>query len=163
MAEIPIEKKSGIPGWLWLLLAALVIALLAWWILDDDGNDVVEYTDDDTAAVVADTPTNMDVDPFTVGETVTLSGARVTELTGDMSFTVNSEGRDAFVVFDEERTPNDATEGEYDINVGQLVDITGTVMAADTAMPEGVMATVPTGMTQYIYADSLGIESRPAN
>ena len=35
MAEIPVEKKGGIPWWVWLLLALLVAALL-WWMLDDD-------------------------------------------------------------------------------------------------------------------------------
>ena len=34
MAEIPVEKKSGIPWWVWLLLALLIAALL-WWLLDD--------------------------------------------------------------------------------------------------------------------------------
>ena len=30
MAEIPVEKKSGGKGWLWLLLLLLIIAALAW-------------------------------------------------------------------------------------------------------------------------------------
>lgn len=34
MAEIPVEKKGGMPWWVWLLLALLVAALL-WWLLDD--------------------------------------------------------------------------------------------------------------------------------
>ena len=80
-----------------------------------------------------------------------------------MSFTINSEGREAFVVFNQEPTPNQPTEGEFDINPGQLVDITGTVMSADAAMPDGVDATVPTGMTQYIFADSMEVVDRPTN
>ncbi|MGB3738788.1 MAG: hypothetical protein WA948_05475 [Pontixanthobacter sp.] len=162
MAEIPIKKKSGIPGWLWFLLAAIILALLAWWILDNDGDDVVEYTDESAEVVVAD-PAMDGVEPFVVGEAVTLSAAEVTELTGDMSFTINSEGREAFVVFNQEPTPNQPTEGEFDINPGQLVNITGTVMSADAAMPDGVDATVPTGMTQYIFADSMEVVDRPAN
>ncbi len=162
MAEIPIEKKSGIPGWIWLLLAAIILALLAWWLLDNDGDDAVEYTDDNVAAEVAPAATAAAV-PFTVGETVNLSGAEVTELTGDMSFMINSEGREAFVVFNQTPTPNQPTEGEFDINPGQMVDITGTVMAADAAMPDGIDATVPAGMTQYIFADSMEVVDRPAN
>lgn len=36
MAEIPVQKKGGIPWWVWLLLAALAIVLLIWWMTDDD-------------------------------------------------------------------------------------------------------------------------------
>lgn len=36
MAEIPVERKSGMPWWVWLVLAALAIALLIWIFADDD-------------------------------------------------------------------------------------------------------------------------------
>ncbi|WBY17076.1 hypothetical protein PF049_02625 [Erythrobacteraceae bacterium WH01K] len=160
MAEIPIEKKSGL-GWLWLLLAALLIALLAWWLLSDD-DEVDGYVENDTVAM-ADANVNDTVDAFIIGESVDLDGARVTELTGDMSFMIESEGRSAFVVFNQEPTPNDPTEGEFDINVGQLVDIDGRVMSAADPLPEGVDASIPSGMDSYIFADSLDVENRPAN
>ena len=35
MVEIPVEKKGGIPWWVWLL-AALLLAALLWWLLDND-------------------------------------------------------------------------------------------------------------------------------
>jgi hypothetical protein len=153
MAKIPIKEKSGF-NWLWIILVIVVLALLAWWFMGDDDNDDVSLNlDNDTAVFVG-------AGSFMVGESVNIMGAEVTELIGDMSFMINHEGRDAFVVFNQERTPNDATEGEYDINVGNSVDIRGTVRAASSDMPRGIMATVPAGMNQYIYADSLNLNSR---
>lgn len=60
MAEIPVEKKSGIPWWVWLLLALLLVGLLLWWLLDD--GDEAEY------AAVAPVTTEAPLDP-TMGAT----------------------------------------------------------------------------------------------
>lgn len=153
MAKIPIKEKSG-SNWIWIVVVVVVLALLAWWLMsNDDNDDTARNMDNDTAVFVG-------TDVFMVGESVNIKGAEVTELIGDMSFMINHEGRNAFVVFNQERTPNDATEGEYDINVGQSIDISGSVRAASSSMPKGVMATVPSGMNQYIYADSLNLNSR---
>jgi hypothetical protein len=156
MAEIPIEKKSGF-NWLWLLLAAIVLALLAWWLLDDDG-DVVEYTDNDTAAVVADdtmvaaTPV---VGMMAIGDTVNLDNVRVTSLAGDMAFNVDANGQNMLVLFDQTPTPNTATEGEYDINVGSMVNLDGEVRSAADALPTGITAEIPAGTDRYIYATDI--------
>ena len=168
MAEIPVEKKGGL-GWLWLLLGLLALALIAWLILRDDDEEVVA---DDTAVV--GTVDERDNDAMTtatgagtaasalaVGDSFSLDGVRVTELSGDMSFTVDDNGTERFVVFNQQPTPGTAQEGEFDINPGQLVNLTGRVMGADQPMPNGVDATVPSGMTQYLFADTMTVAERP--
>lgn len=50
MAEIPVERKGGIPWWVWLLLALLLLALLWWLLVDDD--DEVAVVDTGAPAVV---------------------------------------------------------------------------------------------------------------
>lgn len=162
MAEIPIEKKSGIPGWVWLLLALLLGALLLWWLLDDDGNDAVEYTEPDAAAVAP-------VDPvapvaagaaaagaaYTIGQTVDLDNVRVTSLVGDMAFNADVNGQNMFVVFDEQPAPADAVEGDYDINPGTVLNLEGTIRSATEPLPTGVMAEIPAGTQQYLYATDI--------
>lgn len=162
MAEIPIEKKSGIPGWVWLLLALLLGALLLWWLLGDDDDDAVVY--DENAAVAEQT-----FDPaattavagaaaagaMTVGQTVDLENVRVTSLAGDMAFNADANGQNMFVVFDEVQTPGDAVEGQYDINPGSMLNLQGTVRSANDPLPTGVTAQIPAGTTQYLYATDI--------
>ncbi len=161
MAEIPIEHKSS-KGWLWALLALLLIALLAWWLLDNDGDDVVEYTDNDTVATApADTAMMADTDAtaMAVGDSVNLENIQVTSLAGDMAFNADVNGQTMLVLFNQEPTPNDSTEGEYDINPGSVVNIEGTVRSASEPLPDGVTAQVPSGTERYIYATSIEMVS----
>lgn len=54
MAEIPVEKKSGM-GWLWALLALVLAALLLWWLFSEmDDDRVAEGDTRDEVAVVSD-------------------------------------------------------------------------------------------------------------
>ncbi|MGB3795193.1 MAG: hypothetical protein WA957_02710, partial [Alteraurantiacibacter sp.] len=64
MAEIPVEKKSGVPGWLWLLLALILLALAIWWFASqadepDETPEAVAQTElldgDDDFGVLDDT------------------------------------------------------------------------------------------------------------
>lgn len=150
MAEIPIEKKSG-SKWLWILLALLALALIAWWILDDDGDDVVEYTDQ---AVVADTvpaATGM----LVVGESVDMDGVEVTSLAGDMAFYIEMNGQQVPVFFDQVSTPGDATEGEYDINPGSILNIEGEVRSATDTLPANADPSILGQSQNYIFAESI--------
>tara|TARA_R110002072_G_scaffold15856_30_gene62844 strand:+ start:7265 stop:7732 length:468 start_codon:yes stop_codon:yes gene_type:complete len=150
MAEIPIEKKSG-SKWLWILLALLALALIAWWILDDDGDDVVEYTDQ---AVVADTvpaATGM----LVVGESVDMDGVEVTSLAGDMAFYIEMNGQQVPVFFDQVPTPGDATEGEYDINPGSILNIEGEVRSATDTLPANADPSILGQSQNYIFAESI--------
>ena len=157
MAEIPVEKKSGL-GWLWLLLGLLVAALLLWWLLSDDDD---AYVDNEIVAADTVEPAAATAGLLAVGDTFSLEGVRVTELTGDMSFMVDDNGTQRFVVFNQDPTPGTAQEGEFDINPGQYVNLTGRVMGTDSPMPDNVDATVPSGMTQYLFADSMTVVERP--
>jgi hypothetical protein len=150
MAEIPIEKKSG-SKWLWVLLALLALALIAWWILDDDGDDVVEYTDQ---AVVADTvpvATGM----LVAGESVDMDGVEVTSLAGDMAFYIEMNGQQVPVFFDQVPTPGDATEGEYDINPGSILNIEGEVRSATDTLPANADPSILGQSQNYIFAESI--------
>lgn len=173
MAEIPIEKKSGM-GWLWLLLAAIIAALLIWWLVagNDDDADVV---DEDVPAMNADADPALDPNAsmvdgddaamagagaaaagaYAVGDTVDLDGARVIEATGDMAFTVDVNGEPMTVLFNEVPTPNRPPEGQLDINAGSMVDIDGVVRSASDPLPDGITATLPAGTERYIHATEI--------
>ena len=142
MAEIPVEKKGSFPWWL-LLLGAALLGLLLWMFAAGD-DDV------DTIAQTTATPA------YSVNSAVDFDDARVTELTGDMSFYVEAnDGQEYFIVFDEVRTPGTAKEGMLDINVGNYVDITGTMRDRNYNLPSTVQATIPAGEEMFIYATDI--------
>ena len=151
MAEIPVEKKSG-KGWLWALLALLIIALIAWMLLGDDGDEPV-----DTTETVATAPMGTGV--LEIGESVDLENVLVTSLAGDMAFNADVSGQNMLVLFNQEQTPGDAVEGEYDINEGSTVNIEGSVRSAAEPLPEGVTAQIPAGTDRYIFADTIEMVS----
>ncbi len=160
MAEIPIEKKSGM-GWLWALLALLIIGLLAWWLISAaDDDEAVNYTGAETAAVVPAVPmATATAGTMEIGQSVDLDNVRVTSLAGDMAFNAVVNGQEMLVLFNQEPTPNDATEGEYDINPGSIVNIDGSVRSATAPLPDGVTAEIPSGTDRYIFADSIEMVS----
>ena len=142
MAEIPVEKKSGFP-WLWALLGLLAVGALLWFLasLGDDDAAVANYDADRATAVAG---------------AVDMDGLRVTELTGDMSFyATDNSGKRYFIVFDETRTPNTPTEGQYDINVGNRLDIEGTMRDRNYTLPRTVDATIPAGEKMFIFATDI--------
>lgn len=166
MAEIPVEKKSGVPGWLWPLLALLAAALILWLLLrDDDDAEVVEQpvvAEDTTTGAVA-TPLAAGAaagaaTAYTIGQTVDLDNARVTSLAGDMAFNVEANGQPMLVVFDETATPqNAAREGQIDVNPGTIVNLEGTVRSGSEQPPAGFNATIPAGTQQYLQASRIEV------
>lgn len=155
MAEIPVEKKSNM-SWLWILLALVAAALLAWWLLADNDRDEVRYNDTDIVATAPANEMGADtVSALAIGETVNLDNVRVSSLAGDMAFNADINGENMLVLFNQVPTPNDATEGEYDINPGSMVNISGTVRSAAEALPANVDAEIPAGTERYIFADSI--------
>ena len=64
-----------------------------------------------------------------VGKTVNLNNLKVQSVVGDRTFYVGpSASQRVFIVMDEMATPNDKTEGKYDITAGQTINsLTGTV------------------------------------
>jgi len=184
MAEIPIERKSGIPWWVWLILA-LVIALLIWMFSGDDDADRVA-TDLTPVAVapVADGPVLPGANvqdgagPITdlamitgasgltamVGRQVQLVNVQVREVVGDRTFWVGpSADQRAFVVLNEVPTPSQpGVEGRYDVTTGQVINVNGTIRNInDPAFVSNPIEGLPGGQTAVIHADSLNIVQRP--
>lgn len=151
MAEIPVHKKSGMPGWIWALIALIVLALLAWWLFGGD-DEVATIEDEPVAAAPMDPVAD---EGWTVGETVELSGVEVSSLAGDMAFNIEQNGQQWLVLFDQTPTPGDPTEGEYDINPGTMLNLTGEVRSASEPLPTGVDAQIPAGTERYIYATNI--------
>lgn len=171
MAEIPIEKKGGMPWWIWLVLL-LLVAAIAWFLLSDDEvevakNEVVAEQVEMTSPVAnadgegpIDTLTSLMAAPLAtmVGQNVAFDAVPVESVTGDMAFYIgeNVQSR-AYVVFDEVKTPNLAKEGKVDVNSGSQVAITGNIMSSETPMPEGVNAVIPEGVDAYIFAETIDV------
>ena len=136
MAEIPVEKKTGFP-WLLALLGLLALGALLWFLasLGDDDAELSTYS------------------ATAVNGAVDMDDLRVTELTGDMSFIAeDAAGNDYFIVFDEVPTPGTPKEGLLDINVGNIVDVEGTMRDRNYTLPATVRATIPAGRSTFIYA-----------
>lgn len=163
MANIPVERKGGTPWWTWLLALLAVIGLI-WLItalfgdepdadgpigteddigmmddteLGDDGMDDMAATGAITSfAALAEGATN-------VGRDVDLDGMNVVTLTGDSSFVIGpgtNAGQGALVVLTDlgewRVGPGDGSDGEYDVNEGNTLDIEGTVRAFDESVPD---------------------------
>ena len=65
-----------------------------------------------------------------IGRPVQLGGVPVQEVAGDAAFWVGpSQGEQLLVILDEVPTPNQPTEGRYDINPGQTITIFGELRA----------------------------------
>ena len=148
MAEIPVKERSS-SSWLWILLALLALALLAWWLLSDDDEEVVV---DDPAVAAAPAVAG---GALIAGEQINLEGVEVTELAGDMAFYIDHAGQRVPVFFDQVPTPGTATEGRYDINPGDRVNITGEVRAATDMLPENADPSILGTSQNYIFATDL--------
>lgn len=184
MAEIPLEKKGGIPWWVWLLLALLVAALL-WWLLDDrDEPEQVAAAPYEQVAPAADadavgaTPTTTAPAPGAgaasgpitdlaaiagaaasgeiVGRQVELNGVPVLEMVSDAGFYIGSSpAQRVYVLLDEQKTPNQPGEGRVNVNKGQTVGLSGTVRSAAEGVPSGLV--LPQGVERYIWANSVTV------
>ena len=167
MAEIHVEKRSsGIPWWVWLL-AAIAIAAGLWWLLVANGDDAepgpeeIGYSSPaDTDQIVVDEAAA--TDPLAIGSAIDVENVEVTELAGDMSFWADIDERRTFVIFDQERTPADMTEGEFDINPGSILSLTGNVFASNEAIPDAIDAQIPANVDRYVVARTIEMAS-PSN
>lgn len=182
MAEIPIEKKrSGIPAWLWLLLAVVVAGILLWLVVgrEDDrlpetpvatapyapaaggmnGADGSAATSRAADGPITDLATLLaGPDEAVVGREVRLSNVAAGEVPADAGFWITgANGAREYVVLHEVRTPNTPIEGRVDVDKGDRVDIVGTVRPASAGAPEGAAipgptAPLPDGISHYIDA-----------
>lgn len=160
MAEIPVTKKSGLPWWVWLLLALLVLALIYFLFLaGDDDVDTVERTDVEvveTAGVITDLTTIEQGTAATLaGRRVDLDGVTVESMAGDRGFTVTDGlGASAFVVLQEVVPgPDSGADGDVNVDAGQTLDITGEVFAIENGrINNEPIEGLPAGTDLAIYA-----------
>lgn len=175
MAEIPVEKKSSLAWLWWLLLLAGILALLYFLFFnvdgdadDDLGDDVVvEETADDVDVIDPAVDTAAGVTAITglagltglvelIGRDVELSGVAVNRVIGDEAFTVGEGANETLIMFDEERTPNTAMEGNVDVNPGSRVTISGEVRDFPGDLPQSVTEDLSASNSKaMIFADSV--------
>lgn len=177
MAEIAVEKKKNMSWLVWLLIAAAILLLL-WWIFTRTGRDTDLMTERGrtaemtTAGPITDAALLYGAADATqhVGRQVQLQNARVLSVTGDANFWVGeAEGRQLLVRLDEQPTPNQpATEGRYDVNPGQTVNVYGDVRAfPGWSTAESEWRVDPSlrsnfeNQRVYVHANRLDIVSRP--
>ncbi len=158
MADIPVERKGGFPGWLWLVLALLLALLLFLLLGRGCGNDADDVVAPDTStAYVAPAPVDNDGLDFTgdadissiddlfaraaagsiVGSTVRLSDVLVSNVVGDSTFYVTNGSERAMVVLEglgESQSNMGAADGRYAIHDGDTLDIMGRVAALDGSL-----------------------------
>lgn len=188
MAEIPVEKKSGIPWWVWALLALLAIVGLIWFFSDDD--DAERAAVDTTTPVfteqvatneattgqqpagqvstgpISDLTTILGTTDMSalVGREVQLSNVTVQEVVGDRTFWVGPNANErAFIVLNEQPTPNQpGVEGRYDVTKGQIININGIMRNTnDSAFGGQPIEGLPSGQQAVVHAQSLDIVQRP--
>lgn len=155
MANIPVERKGGTPWWTWLLALLAIIGLI--WLIAELFDD--EPDEDDIAVVdpvePIEQPEPMEMDDEVtsfaalasgtalIGREVDLDNMRVVALTGDSSFVVGP-GADlneaALIVLEDMGEwrvgPGDGSDGEYDVNQGNMLDVEGTIRAFDASVPD---------------------------
>lgn len=174
MAEIKVEKK-GSPWWLWVLGAVLVLALLMWLLGNNDrvgDREVAEapmttprttpYMDEPTesaAGPITDLATLANVDAQAAGRTVQLERVRVLNVVGDRTFYVGeNDAQRVFVVLNQAPTPGTPTEGRYNVQAGQMLNVNGVVRRPDDPAFAGQpIEGLPAGARTVVHAQSLDI------
>ena len=166
MAEIPVTKKSGIPWWVWAILAALVLLLLFLFL---GGNDDVADAPADAGVVVADTDAITDLTTLErgtaalAGRQVDLDDVRVASMAGDRGFMVtDGAGATVLVVLDEiVPGPDSGDDGRVDVNAGQVLDVEGEVFEVIDGRVNGEpIEGLPADANLFVYARTVEIEER---
>ncbi len=134
MANIEIERKSGMGAWVWIL-GLVLAALLIWGLVEmfDTDADVVATAPGDLATPATETggmPVITDVGAMPasyLGQTVGSFEAQVTEVVGDRAFWIESGGQRMLVVLNEGGAGTGDVQGQKaerpDINSGNTVRI----------------------------------------
>lgn len=169
MAEIPVTKKSGLPWWVWLLLALLVLALIYFLFLAGDDDVDTAQVERDRVEVVETAGVITDLTTIEQGTAATLSGRRVDindvtvgTMYGDRGFSVTDQaGATVFVLIDEVVPgPDTGDDGDVDVNDGNVVSFTGEVRAVTDGRVDGEpIEGLPAGTSLFVFADDVTKES----
>ena len=182
MAEIPVEKKSGIPGWLWLLLALILLGLLIWWFTSeaddaelDETPAAIEQTelldgDDDFGVVEDDATIAGPVEAIAgvaglsnlgekIGRNISMDSVAVNRVIGDEGFTIGEGANETLVMFNERPSPNlPNQEGHVDVNPPSNVKLRGEVRElAISELPQSVKTDLRGKNPAYIFADLIEV------
>lgn len=150
MANIPVEKQStGTPWWLWLL-GLILLALLIWFLVGLFSDDEEVVQDEPVAAAVEEPGLD-------------LSEVYVSSVVGDNTFFVTPDdgsGPETLVYLEEEPDPTDSVEGRYDVEAGQRISITGSMVpVGNTDLSEWGLTPAQVSQVgeEYVRATSLTI------
>jgi hypothetical protein len=166
MAEIEVRRRRNPAVLTW---AIILLVGLGWLIYALSPQFTAWQTRSRLADPITDlrlVATALDAESI-VGRRVEVRNARVVSVTGDRTFWIDSGSADTlFVVLDEQRTPGTATEGRYDVNAGQMLDIRGRIERFpgwDVARSRwNIDPTVPFEEQRvYVAAEELTITMRP--
>lgn len=160
MADIDVQRKSGM-GWLWWILGLIVLALIIWWIVeanDNDADDVAavpvatapaaEVATPATAPMAATAPTTTAASSATIadvlanpttyaGQPFSTGQVKVAEVVSDRGFWVEgNNGQRLFVVMDESPKP-----GTADVQGPPDTKPTRTEKAGDMVQINGTLYT----------------------
>ena len=163
MAEIKVQRKTGVPWWLLLLLAVLAFGLI-WWLVARSGNNDADtdllaeappaatapgLAGGDAGATATGEPAAGDAvtdvntilnagDARTlVGRDVRLEDVAVQEMVGDAAFWIGASGGERVLVILDQQIPSPppSVEGRVNVNAGQTVDVRGRMRAATDLPP----------------------------
>ena len=171
MANIPVERDTSRPWWIWLL-GLLLLLLLIWLLVSLLGDDEEEVAVVDPVEEV--TPV-APVEPIEAG--MDMSSLYVTRVTGDRTFYVapsaTQTDQETLVILNQEASPDaPGIEGQVDINPGQIVNLSAGVREASGSMDyttmgfgESDMAEVNrlTSTTEVIRIDGEDVEIAEAD
>lgn len=187
MAEIPVEKRSRMPWWIWVL-ALLLLAGIIWWIVDDDADEVAVVPPAAVEPVVPMAPVDPAAagseitDPLVivavpdrlplVGRTVRLTAVEVQDVIGDQAFWIGpDENQRVLVAMQEVPPPGYPTDADIDINPGQTINLVGQVRrmpalaGEDLARTETAFGEAFARAAQdeqvYIFAQAADVVARP--
>lgn len=191
MAKIPVEKKSS-SSWLPWVLGLLALLLLIWLFFEvfvDEEDEIeneptteqveprdTEATGAAAAGAAGGTITSAAMildaeDPASLaGREVQLSGMRVESVLGDSAFyaTPQNDDRRFLVALNEVTpTPQDETEGRYDVTEGQVLDMEGGIRELTREADAWGLSAEEANQMQddaiYIRAQSLTIVEQASN
>ena len=153
MADINVERKSGLP-WLWIILGLILLALLIWWLVPDGEEEPVVATS--PMAEIQPPTVGAPPEPVAQGPATSIAAiiespatwtgqtfageVQVGEVVSDRGFWITDQGERLFVVINEAPGPqaNEAVRNEpLNIEANQALRIREAIIYTDPARLPG--------------------------